>query len=186
MAVKLIGITGRKFNGKDTLGKYFVEKMGFTRLAFADALKDACKCIFNFNDDQLYGEKKETEDPFWKVTPRKVLQFVGTELFRNKLVEIMPDLGENIWVEVLRKKILDNPDKCFVITDVRFPNECEMIKNMGGIVIRVKRDCMNKETDLHSSELEIEKLSVNFEIENNGTVEEMYKSAEYCFSQCKF
>ena len=181
MVSSVVGITGRKFNGKDTLGKYFIENMGYEKLAFADALKDACRCVFGFTDEQLYGDKKEEVDEFWKVTPRKVLQFVGTELFRNQLSTIMPELGNDIWVAVIKKKILDNPDKKFVITDVRFPNECELIKKLGGIVIRVNRNSVNNEIDPHSSELAIEKLDVDFEIENNGTIKELYEKFSKLF-----
>jgi len=175
MVGRIVGITGRKFNGKDTLGKYFIN-LGYEKLAFADALKEACRCIFGFNDEQLYGEKKEEEDEFWKVTPRTVLQFVGTELLRNQLSTIMPELGHDIWVEVIKKKILDNPDKRFVITDVRFPNECELIKKLGGTLIRVTRKSANTKIDVHESELEIEKLNVDININNDESIDQLYKN----------
>lgn len=179
---KLIGITGRKFNGKDTVGNYYVSNHGYVRLAFADALKKACGEIFGFTDEQLYGNEKEIIDEFWKVSPRVVLQYVGTDLFREQLCQIMPEVGNNIWVKVVQKKILSawksNPNACFVVTDVRFPNECKMIRDMGGIVIRVKRDSVNNTADTHSSETEIENLTVDFEISNNGTKPELYDNAK--------
>lgn len=61
---RIIGITGKKFSGKDTLGSYFVNKYGYTQLAYADTLKNAVKCIFDFDDEQLYGSKKEEIDDF--------------------------------------------------------------------------------------------------------------------------
>lgn len=180
--IKLIGITGKKFSGKDTLGKNFVEAHCFKRLAFADALKSACKSIFGFTDEQLYGNEKEIEDSFWKTTPRAVLQYVGTELFRNQLNVIMPHVKNNIWVDVVKKQILDvwkvNPHACFVITDVRFPNEIAMIKELGGCMIRVKREKVANECDSHSSEAGIDDLVVDMEVLNNGTIEELYTSAE--------
>lgn len=178
---QVIGVTGRKFNGKDTLGNYFVEKYGYKRLAFADALKNGCREIFGFTNEQLYGDQKETFDEYWDTTPRTVLQYVGTDLFREQLCTIMPKVGKNIWLKVVEKKILDelkiNPNARFVITDVRFQNECQMIKNMGGIVIRVKRDSVNNVVDCHCSELEIEKLNVNVELPNNGTKQELFNIA---------
>lgn len=179
---KLIAITGRKFNGKDTLGNYYVEKYGYTRLAFADALKKGCAEFFGFDDEQLYGSKKEVVDEFWQVTPRTVLQYVGTDLFRDQMDVIMPEVGKNIWIKVIQKKIYDawkiDPNAKFVVTDVRFSNECKLMQDMGGIVIRVKRDSVNNTIDTHSSELEIEKLKVDFEISNNGTRQELFDTAE--------
>ena len=75
----------------------------------ADALKDAVKCIFDFDDEQLYGSKKEEIDEFWKVTPRQVLQFVGTDLFRNHTEELIPHVKKNIWVQVVKRKIWVRP-----------------------------------------------------------------------------
>lgn len=178
---KIIGITGRKGNGKDTLGDHLVTQHGYKRIAFADALKDACKCVFGFNDDQLYGNSKETIDDFWQTSPRTVLQFVGTELFREQLFKIMPWINQDIWVNVVKKKILDelkvNPDLRFVITDVRFSNELELIKYFDGVTIRVTRPCANNVTDIHPSEIEIELLPVNYDILNNTTKENLYQQS---------
>ena len=184
MNIKIIGITGRKYNGKDTLGNLFVNNYGYKKLAYADPLKEACRCIFNFTDEQLYGDKKEIDDEFWHVTPRKVLQYVGTDMFRTHIKNVIPHVENNIWVEVVKKQILDglknDPNAKFVITDVRFPNEAKMLQDLGGIVVRVKRDSVNTETDTHASELMIENLEVNHEILNNGTIDELhYNMVEY-------
>jgi hypothetical protein len=180
MDIKVIGITGRKYNGKDTLGNLFVSNFGYKKLAYANPLKEACRCIFNFNDDQLYGDKKEIEDEFWHVTPRKVFQYVGTDMFRTHIKEVIPHVENNIWVEVVKKQILDDwkhdPNSKFVVTDVRFPNEAKMIQDLGGIVVRVRRDCVNTDIDTHPSELMIEQLDVDYELPNNGTVDELYNN----------
>ena len=65
MNKSIIGITGKKFNGKDTGAIYLINNYGYERLAFADALKEACKCIFGFTNEQLYGNKKEDIDEYW-------------------------------------------------------------------------------------------------------------------------
>jgi hypothetical protein len=186
---KVIGVTGRKYNGKDTVGNYLVEHFGYKRLAFADALKDACRCIFGFTDEQLYGSLKETPDEFWKVSPRIVLQYVGTNLLRNQLSTIMPHLGNDVWVNVIKKKILDewstNPDQKIVITDVRFPNEANMIEELSGIMIRVRRDSINAVSDSHSSEVGIEKLEVDYEIINNKELDDLYQEIKVILDNFK-
>ena len=183
---KIIGITGRKYNGKDTIGDYLVLKYGYKRLAFADALKASCKEIFGFSDEQLYGNEKETIDDFWKVSPRVVLQYVGTELFRTHIHEIIPFVKTNIWVEVIRRKIFDEqkkfPDKRFVITDMRFANENEFIKSINGLSLRVTRECVNTSIDIHPSELEIEKLIVDYELHNNSTLENLHTQVDQIFN----
>ena len=83
----IIGITGKKHNGKDTVGDYY-EKLGFVKLSFAQPLKQVCKCIFDFDNDQLYGDKKEQIDEYWKVKPRTIFQYVGTVIITSCLHEV--------------------------------------------------------------------------------------------------
>lgn len=181
----IIGICGYKQSGKDTLGKYFIDNLGFIRVAFADPLKEACRCIFGFNDEQLYGDKKETEDEFWKVSPRVVLQYVGTDLCRNQLEYIIPHLGKDIWIESARKTIQkiisENKNANIVITDCRFPNEIEMIKKLGGTVIRITRKSISS-SDMHASELHIATLKVDYEVGNDGTICDLYEKGSEIYS----
>ena len=173
----LIGILGKKRHGKDTIADYLVRQYGYTKREFADPLKEACKAVFGFTDDQVYGELKETKDPFWKVTPRHVLQYVGTELFRNQIGTIIPHVGKDIWVQALLKNVdtirKNNPNANIVVTDVRFPNEVDIIRSIGGIVIRINRPSINTTIDTHSSELEIDKLNVDCEILNEGSINDL-------------
>lgn len=178
----LIGITGKKFNGKDTLGNRLIEKYNYKRFAFADPLKEGCRQIFGLNDEQLYGSLKETIDEYWNVTPRKLLQYIGTDLFRDQLINIMPHLNKDIWVYATKRKILNewkiNSNQRIVVTDVRFENEINMIYELGGIVIRVKRDTI-KNSDIHASELEIDNLCVTYELSNNETIHELYDKLDH-------
>ena len=138
----IIGITGRKGSGKDVIGNYFHERYGGIKIAFADALKKACKEIFGFTNEQVYGNDKEKEDPFWHITPRTILQCVGTELFREKLGELVPSIGESVWIQCVKRKIenlVKEGKYLIVITDVRFQNEIDMIHSLGGKIIRVSR-----------------------------------------------
>ncbi len=174
---KVIGIAGRKYNGKDTIGDYLVKNYGYKKIAFADPIKEICKEMFGFNNEQLYGSLKETNDEFWNISPRKLMQFIGTELFRNHTDEIMPDVGSNIWIKVLEKKILDNPDSKYVITDIRFENELELVTKFHGLKIKVVRDNMEI-IDNHISEKLIDSLNTEFTIKNNGTKEELFEKID--------
>jgi len=177
----IIGITGKKFNGKDTLGNY-LSKYGYKRLAFADPLKEVLRTVFHFNDEQLYGEDKEKPDPYWKIPPRSIMQFVGTDLFRHQISKILPNIGNNIWIEVVKRQIVElwktNPKQKIVLTDLRFPNEINLIKELNGTIIRVKRNIDKNDNDfvvVHESETYIDKLDVEHDFENNGTKAELFK-----------
>jgi dephospho-CoA kinase len=180
--MKLIGITGKKRSGKDTIGEYLIKEHGFIRLSFADALKDLSRIVFGFNDEQLYGDKKEIVDEYWKHTPREILQKLGTEIFRIEVPKVLSNIDKNIWVNVVERKMLnilkENKDAKFVITDVRFSNELEFLKKYDGISIRVNRDLENNDFSNHESELSIDKLDVDYDIDNNNTLEDLYKKTD--------
>ena len=174
----LIGFCGKKRSGKDTSANILIEKYNFKKYAFADALKDACKTIFLFSDEQVNGSKKEVVDKRWGVSPREVFQKFGTDMFRNNIDKYIPQL-ENVkddfwvyrfklWYEKIKKK---HPYQNIVITDVRFPNEAKIIKELGGYIIKINRPVFRKKKeDNHISEQHIKTIRSDYEIYNNNTI----------------
>jgi len=178
---KIIGITGKKFHGKDTLADILIKKYGYRKLSFAAPLKEACRVIFGLTDSQLYGIEKETVDDFWKTTPRHILQFVGTDLFRQQIGQIVPHVGANIWVESVIQAIRKNPNGKYVISDVRFPNEVEALRQFESSAIwKVIRNVPPADDNLtdHASENQIDSLSVDLVIENYGTIDDLKSKVE--------
>lgn len=173
----IIGLTGKKRSGKDTVADHLVKNYGFTKLSFAGPLKEACQLLFQFTDDQVHTDLKEEIDPFWGVSPRVVLQYVGTDIFRNQMKDIIPQIGSNFWTTLAQKRCVDilkdNKEARIVISDVRFQNEAEMINNLGGKVIKITRPSL-KSVDEHISETGIDSISIiDYEIINDKTIEEL-------------
>lgn len=177
----LIGILGRKWSGKDTVSDYLVANHNFKKISFAQPLKDACGILFNFNHEQLHGNLKEVIDPNWGVTPRKVMQFIGTDIFRNNIDDLLPNIGDNFWVQSAMSKYAQSSTS-IVISDVRFQNEINSIHEHNGIVIKLNRTCI-KNNDDHSSEKNIDKLIADYEIMNDGTLDSLYKNIELIVSR---
>jgi hypothetical protein len=171
-SARLIGIIGRKRSGKDTIGDHLVRKYGFMKYSFATPLKEACKAMFGFSDEQLNGDLKEVVDPEWNVTPRLVMQYFGTELMRKGIGKILPEVGEDFWVVCFEKFYLKNMNKKIVVTDVRYPNERDIIKKLGGIVIGVVRPSIQY-IDNHISETSVDVNTADMILINDGTVEEL-------------
>ena len=185
MAIKIIGIIGRKRHGKDSIGNFLVNKYNFIRLGFADNLKECCRAVFGFNDSQLYGDLKETNDSFWNVTPRKTFEFVGTDLFRNQLHNIIPSIGNDIWIKSLERKIINlhenNNNLNIVFTDVRFQNEIDFIKKHGGKIIKVFRPNILSDSN-HESETNSDNFKFDYEIFNNGSLQELNSKIETIYN----
>lgn len=174
----LIGLLGRKQSGKDTAANILLSQNDFIRLAFADPIKNICRELFGFSEDQLYGNK-EVIDEYWNVTPRTTFQYIGAELFRNQIGNILPNVGNNFWVCCLERKydnIIDgNPDANVVITDVRYQNELEMIHKKGGIIIKIDRPFLET-NDNHESEQYIDQTDdFDYCINNDGSIEKLHE-----------
>jgi|ETNmetMinimDraft_8_1059916.scaffolds.fasta_scaffold13216_3 hypothetical protein len=180
MNQNLIGITGYKRSGKDTAGEYFIER-GYIKYAFAGPLKKACQEIFMFTDEQTEGKDKEKYDDRWNISARKVFQRFGTEIFRENLADFYPEMEkikENFWTYRFKiwyeNQLEINKDVKIVVTDVRFDNEANIIKELGGIIIKVKRK-NKKNLDQHKSETSIEKIKCDYLVKNDSNIENYYK-----------
>jgi hypothetical protein len=198
MLIALVGFIG---SGKGTVADILVEKKGFTKLSFADTVKDATAAIFGWPRHLLEGDTKESRDfreapdAWWsdkfgyEFSPRKALQLMGTEAGRNVF---HPDL----WIFSLEKKLELYPN--IVIADTRFPNEIDFIRSKGGFVVRVTRGPdpewydtavrANKEgnTDLmydypiHYSEWAWAGQSTDYILHNEGTLNMLEADIDHC------
>ena len=143
----IIGICGFQGSGKDTMANILIEKYGFIKISYASTLKDIICLLFGWCRELMEGDTeksrmwRETVDEWWAekldipgLTPRMVMQKIGTDLFRKHF-------NENIWVHIVEKKIKDIGFlQNVVITDCRFPNEIELLRKFGGKIIHIHRD----------------------------------------------
>jgi hypothetical protein len=203
MPNKIFGITGLIGSGKDTAAEHLINKHNFTKLSFAASLKDAVSVIFGWDRTLLEGdtlesrEWREQKDTWWAaklrmphLTPRWVLQYWGTEVCRN-------NFHKDIWVASLENK-LRNTQGDVVITDCRFLNELNTIKNAGGILIRVQRgenptwvesaERYNKgiidapPKGIHASEYSSVGLPHDYYLSNDGSKQEFFDTLDALIS----
>ena len=168
----LVAFTGLKGSGKDTAAKILIEK-GFVPVQFAAYLKNMIMSLIVSQGGTIEeaheltnGSNTSKETPsvyFNNRTARHAMQTLGTEWGRNFL-------GEDFWVNCVRTKLLAHTGQKFVLTDMRFKNELDMVKALGGTTCRIERMDHTK-YDSHSSETEILTLPVDFVIRNDHTLE---------------
>jgi hypothetical protein len=200
---RIFGIVGLIGSGKSTVANHIVSTYKFEERSFAASVKSAVCSIFGYNASDIAGitEKsrawREQVDEWWSarlgipdLTPRKILQLFGTNIMRNHF-------HDDIWIASLEKKLLNETNN-IVISDVRFENEIECIRRMGGIIIRVKRDdpvwladayavnnnLPNREEALknlehvHPSEYGWVGSDIDYTIDNCGTVQDLKNSVD--------
>ena len=163
----IIGLTGYAQSGKDTVAKILVERYGFTRIAFADKIKEV---LLELDPIMYSGGRLSVivKDFGWEVAKtkpevRRLLQTLGVSL-RNHI-------DESVWINATFRPY-DFTKKNVVVSDVRFENEARMVKTMGGQLWRIKRlgiDAVNA----HVSETQMDGYNVDQIFVNNGTIEDL-------------
>lgn len=140
----IVGLAGKKQVGKSTIAKALVGH-GYAEYSFAHPIKLALSVMLNkpysWFDDQATKELPMTE--FGGVSARQMMQTLGTEWGRSM---IHPDF----WLMVAKQHLTSDQD--WVISDIRFENEAQFIRDMGGVVIHIERDTDTISQDNHASE----------------------------------
>jgi hypothetical protein len=197
----IIAISGLIGSGKDTVADYLVNLHEYRRESFAGNLKDSMSAIFGWDREMLEGRTKssrewrEQVDPWWSerlgiphLTPRWILQYVGTDVIRGKF-------HDDMWLASLENKLRKTTDD-IVISDVRFKNEVKMLKNLGAICIEVTRgdkpnwynDALSGNTSqlellkVHRSEYDWIGTNFDYTLDNNGTLDDVYAQVETVLS----
>lgn len=189
--MNIIAITGKKGVGKnficDIIKEAIEQKLEGDRIeiaAFADPMKEFIVNILGVDRKLIYGNDKDKQTPTqyqWEnmphwlqekfgvnggpITIRQSMQIFGTELNR----EIW---DQDIWVKAMLRRIEQAKTKTpqewtnwFLICDMRYQNEINAIKNIGGKVWKIigpQRGDEKSLTDSHSSE-KVMDSTVNFD-----------------------
>ena len=193
----ILGICGFQGAGKDTFADHLVSTHNFIKFSFAGATKDMLNVLFGWDRTLLEGNTiesrqfRETIDVWWSkklnipnLTPRKTLQLIGTDLFRKHF-------NPEIWVNVVEKKILTqleiDPNSNIIVSDCRFPNEIQMLRNLECQIISIQRnlphwfdkyksgsDC-NEALEFHESEISWIREDFDHVITNNFETKELFE-----------
>ena len=180
----IIGIIGKIGAGKTTCADYLKTK-GFVEYSMAGPLKQIGE-IFYFEPLQLYGsqEQKLEINKYWGISGREFLQKFGTEVCRRYMPIAIPKMNLNnttIWVRLFEIEREKNPNVNYVISDVRFLDEAKSIKDQDGLLIRIKRDVIQDQSNhLHASEIEQDQIKEDISIDNNSDLESLYRSLDKC------
>lgn len=163
-----IGIVGSKESGKSTVGRYLEQHHNFKRIPMAAPIKTMLSSI-GLSDEELNGQFKEVKSGLLcNKTPRLAMQTLGTEWGRKII-------GEDIWLNIWQNQ--SSPFPNVIADDVRFQNEVDRIKELSGIIIKVRRPEVEGKSD-HESEIYAGVLKADITIWNNGTIVDLYNEIE--------
>ena len=165
----IVALTGNKGSGKDTVANILVEAARFKKIAFMDPLKEQIQQMFGLETESEYDLFKRASieytlsDSVKKVADgRNIVREIGM-LMRN----IDSDqFTRRVWDEINLDMGAD-----WVVTDLRFDNELEFMREMGALVVKIK----SPETshDDHITERGFEDSECDIIIDNNGSLDDL-------------
>lgn len=132
---------------------------------FSDVILAPYKCYSWANrSNTLFG---------LNISPRKILQIVGTEFGRGLL-------NDKVWIDIVEDNIsITNPD-LVVLSDVRFTDEVAFVKDNSGIIVNVTSGdttfSYSTDTANHISAKQLPLDLVDYQLHNLKEGKEKYKS----------
>ena len=179
--VTCIGLAGWARSGKDTVADYLVETCGYTKMSFAAPMKEA---MYRLNPRITVNEIANTAlrvgidvygwDGIKERSPdvRGLLQRFGTEVGREMF-------GDDFWVNAAIKDVPDGAKAVF--SDVRYPNEADAIRRLGGKVWRVLRPGVGPANE-HASEHALNDYKFDKVIDNSSSINGLHSQVETLLS----
>lgn len=179
--VKVIAFAGRKKSGKDTSTAICTDLLRKTRpgstvatFAFANTIKRLCELTYSdilgvptyaFYGSQDDKEADWTDFGYPGMSGRRAL---------IELSDFLKVLDENMFTKAVARDIERSSCDIALVTDCRFHQEVDLIHGMGGMVIRCNRGISDYSDDtLHNSEAAVASLNVDYEVDNNGTLDNL-------------
>jgi hypothetical protein len=168
-----VAFTGRKQSGKDSSAN-FLEDMepDLERLRFAGPLKEMMATLLmemGMDEEQAW----EHIDGSLKEAPLKLLQGQSVRYAMQKLgTEWRNFFGDNLWSDIIAQQVDDAlaAESDVIITDLRFLHEETFVRDRNGLVVRTRRYGQGAPTDMHPSEVEMEKITPDMTLWNHGTL----------------
>ena len=162
----IIGLTGFARSGKDSVARTLVEQYEFTRVAFADPIRDL---LLELDPILNKGNRLSSlvTEYGWEIAKsqsevRRLLQTLG--------VGARSIIDQEIWVIKALRSMSDN--KNYVVTDVRFKNEMIALKLSAAQIWRVERPGVGAINN-HVSESEMSTFEVDQTFINDGSLEDL-------------
>lgn len=157
-------------SGKSTVANYLVNFYGYRRIPFAGLLKEMMRPLYKaqgYSDEDIHGFETIDKDAELHIgtTPRRLYQTIGTEWGRNCI-------NESLWIRLWAMQAMDS--NCpVVVDDMRFPNEYQAVRALGGKTLKVYNPNMTRLTN-HASEGALDNCDFDHTIVNVGSLADLY------------
>jgi hypothetical protein len=172
---KHVALLGKAQSGKDTVGQTLVRHAGYTRLAFADKLKDAALRVDPIigwtHDDEAVRLAEEVEYRGWESVKAEDPE---VRRFLQEYGQTVREMDPEFWIRPVAAQIRNGTalNMPTVVTDVRYLNEVDALRELGAVVVRIVRTGagLAGTAGKHASETELDAVEADVTISNDGSL----------------
>jgi len=176
-----IGIGGKKESGKTTVANYYQFEFKFQEMGFSDPLNDVLTVLNPFvmiqasGHDMLRYAEVVGSRGFTKAKEipevRRLLQYIGTEVGRQMF-------HEDFWVDIVAERVsrLTDEGHNVALTGVRYKNEIDMVRRLGGSTLYITRPGISEISE-HASENSLTADDFEHVIDNDKGIAELENKA---------
>lgn len=169
----LIGIAAKAQSGKTTVANLLQKGALYTHVSFAEPIRQFVSELTGISRADLEDAKiKEAVIPWIGKSPRQLMQTLGTEWGRQQV-------HEDFWIRRAMAEVerIEYGEGRAVISDVRFDNEAQAIRDHGGVVLHLVRpDALVVAS--HASESGVTKQPGDYTIVNDGSLMALAKKVD--------
>lgn len=193
-----IAISGKANTGKDTLSKLLIKELGieenYYKIAFADPMKKIIMETFpSSNEENLWGPSEKRSE-YIENAEKNIFNSDGN-LEKKYLTyrEALLDLGklgryydQDLWVLATIFEA-ERQEKNIIISDLRFKNELNHVKDKNFITIRLIRTNNDYQVDdISDKDLDdVPDSEFNYTIINDSDFDSFNKKIKYLASEIK-
>lgn len=185
MKKNIISFIGYKRSGKDTAKNFINKKYNYVMCpSLAYPIKKSASEWFGWDDRHLDGELKEVVDPEWGISPREFFTTFGSDImqfdFPLRCKGFRDKVGRNLWVKILTNWIYKQPNKVYLLSDMRFMHEYNYLNDRFNLVnIYIDRGVKPTNT---ISENSIPCLPRDFTVQNKSSLVDFQKDVDKIIS----
>ena len=186
--MKHVALLGKSRSGKDTVAGILVRHASYTRLAFADKLKEAA---LRTNPYIPLGHARVC------VRLADLISRVGWETAKDQFPEVrrfLQEYGQTVremdpdfWVRPVAAQVIQGTEwnmPC-AVSDVRYRNEVDALKELGAVIVRVEREGagLKGSAALHDSETELDGLEPDYVLRNDGSLADLKEAVRHLYTR---
>lgn len=162
----IMALIGEPASGKIAIAKHLVDRGGFKRVRMMEPVHRMLNAGFGLKDEDFEGDSKSApRRELGGMSPQAIKTALGYEWGRRTV-------HSDLWANQFPRIVEETGGPRIVCDDPRFGNELQLVRDAGGIIVKVTRPSLTERTR------ELRELSYDYELMNDKGLEDLFVAAD--------